>query len=47
MKYKDIIEALTPYANEDVDALMDDSLNEVSFWIDEGGVEIIYFPVHE
>lgn len=47
MKYQDIIDALTPYANEDVDALMVVYTNEVSFWVEKGEIEIVSFIAHE
>jgi len=47
MKYIDLIEVFTPYADKEVDALIVPSLNEISFWLDEGETEIISIEAHE
>ena len=46
MKYIDVIKALTPYADKEVDALIE-SENTVSFWIDEGETDIIEIKAHK
>lgn len=46
MKYIDVIKALTPYADKEVDALIE-SENTVSFWIDKGETYIIEIKAHK
>lgn len=46
MKYIDVIKALTPYADNEVDAFID-SENTVSFWINDGKTVIIEIKAHE
>lgn len=45
MKYKDLIKALEPYSEEEVDATV--YSDTVSFWINEGESEIAVINVHE
>ena len=47
MKYKELIDALTPYAEEEVDALINEYSNEVDFWAGGGEIEIITIVGHE
>ena len=45
MKYKDLIELLLPYSENEVDATLDS--DTVSFWINEGESEIATIKTHE
>ena len=47
MKYKELIEKLMPYADEDVDIYFDDLHCTVTFWHGGGEDEIASFDAHE
>ena len=47
MKYQEIINALSPYADQKVDAFVSEIEHSVSFWINDGEKELIIFDVHK
>jgi len=47
MTYKELIEKLAPYAEQEVDACLSFRPEQVTFWINEGDQEIITIDVHE
>ena len=47
MTYKELIEKLAPYAEEEVDACISFYLNEISFWIGVGETEIATIKFHD
>jgi hypothetical protein len=47
MKYRELIDAMLPYADEDVDICFDDLHCAVTFWRGGGEDEIATIDVHE
>ena len=47
MKYRELIDAMLPYADEDVDGCVDDRHETVTFWYGGGEDEIVTIAVHE
>lgn len=45
-KYIDLIKALTPYADNEIDAFID-SEDTISFWINDGETDIIEIKAHQ
>ena len=47
MKYKELIEAMNPYENEEVDACYYPADGSITFWYGQGEGEIVTVDTHE
>ena len=47
MKYKELMAALLPYEDEDIDVCLDIFGEHITFWFGGGEGEIITIDVHE